>query len=47
MRGKKKAGDERKEEGDERKKKGVFWSINFEKHVEGVCNGMFWRVLKL
>ena len=30
-----------------RRKLRVFWSINFEKHVEGVCNGMFRRILKL
>ena len=25
----------------------VFWYIKFEKHIEGICNGMFQGVLKL
>jgi hypothetical protein len=42
---------EREERGDERKKKiGVFWSINFNKHIEGVkgvSSSVFLRIVKL
>jgi len=30
-----------------RRRLGLFWSINFLKHIEGVSNVMFWRVVKL
>ena len=38
---------EREREDERKKKMGVFWSINFKKHIEGVSSGMFRRDVKL